>query len=121
MKFRVKRWTGPYPGCQITEPHRAAECKTCKAARMRAYRQAGRWLWMYTDKAKARCYLNVALKRGKVARLPCAVCGEAKVQAHHKDYSKPLDVQWLCGFHHRELHSQAKMPASGEPAGVKGA
>lgn len=28
------------------------------------------------------------------------------VQCHHKDYSKPLDVIWLCLKHHRELHNQ---------------
>lgn len=29
-------------------------------------------------------------------------------QAHHEDYSKPIDVMWLCFRHHRERHGQLK-------------
>jgi hypothetical protein len=45
-------------------------------------------------------------RNGSVVPQPCEVCGEIKVQAHHTDYSKPLDVQWLCFKHHREAHGQ---------------
>lgn len=30
-------------------------------------------------------------------------CGEES-EAHHPDYSKPLDVIWLCRKHHLEIH-----------------
>ena len=46
-----------------------------------------------------------AIRDGKMERLSCEVCG-AKAQAHHDDYSKPLDVRWLCFKHHREHHGQ---------------
>ena len=36
--------------------------------------------------------------------LPCEVCGATKAQAHHCNYSKPLDVRWLCPKHHAEWH-----------------
>tara|TARA_R110000737_G_C14233646_1_gene423392 strand:- start:73 stop:504 length:432 start_codon:yes stop_codon:yes gene_type:complete len=36
---------------------------------------------------------------------PCAVCGtEEYITAHHCDYSKPLDVMWLCAGHHQQWH-----------------
>ena len=37
-------------------------------------------------------------------RKPCEVCGETKVEAHHDDYTKPLEVRWLCKRHHAEVH-----------------
>lgn len=45
-----------------------------------------------------------AIKQGKLVRQPCQVCGVVEVEAHHTDYTKPLDVQWLCKQHHREVH-----------------
>jgi hypothetical protein len=36
--------------------------------------------------------------------MPCEVCKETNVDAHHDDYNKPLDVRWLCKKHHREHH-----------------
>ena len=45
-----------------------------------------------------------AIRDGKLTRQPCEVCGEVKAQAHHDDYSKPLDVRWLCSTHHAEWH-----------------
>ena len=35
----------------------------------------------------------------------CKVCGtNENVEAHHEDYSKPLEIIWLCRNHHREHH-----------------
>jgi len=45
-----------------------------------------------------------ALYHGELVREPCVVCGEEKSQGHHEDYSKPLDVVWLCSLHHHERH-----------------
>lgn len=55
---------------------------------------------------KCRAYNKVSynLKRGYIIKEPCAICGELNVQAHHEDYSKPLDVVWLCKAHHMEIH-----------------
>lgn len=54
------------------------------------------------QKAKARTMVGHALRSGKLKRLPCKHCGSKKVQAHHHDYSKPLDVTWECFKCHRE-------------------
>jgi hypothetical protein len=50
-----------------------------------------------------RC-VGIALKYGKLTKQPCEVCGELKVEAHHTDYEKPLDVVWYCKEHHTEIH-----------------
>lgn len=45
-----------------------------------------------------------ALRDGALTPQPCEVCGEKRVHGHHEDYSKPLDVMWLCSTHHGERH-----------------
>ncbi len=52
-------------------------------------------------KYKARQITAHAIASGRLVRQPCVHCGEKKVEAHHPDYSKPLDVVWVCFFCHR--------------------
>lgn len=40
----------------------------------------------------------------RLTKQPCEVCGETEVEAHHEDYSKPLNVRWLCRQHHIDIH-----------------
>lgn len=54
-------------------------------------------------KVRARNKVRDFIFRGKMQRMPCEVCGKT-AQAHHEDYSKPLEVKWLCPKHHAELH-----------------
>lgn len=49
---------------------------------------------------------NSAIKHGRLIRRPCEVCGKEKVEAHHDDYYKPLEVRWLCKKHHLGLHGK---------------
>lgn len=48
--------------------------------------------------------VRVAVRLGILIRESCEICNEPKVEAHHDDYSKPLQVRWLCRSHHRKLH-----------------
>lgn len=41
-----------------------------------------------------------AIKKGILVKDVCEVCGNLVVHAHHNDYSKPLEVRWLCALHH---------------------
>ncbi len=43
---------------------------------------------------------------GKLKKLPCEVCKDKKSQAHHEDYSKPLQIKWFCYKHHCEVHGK---------------
>jgi len=61
-------------------------------------------LQRYPEKNKARTELRSKVKQGLVIKQPCEVCGEKKVQGHHSNYSKPLEVNWLCVKHHGEIH-----------------
>lgn len=55
-------------------------------------------------RVKARSILNHYLRDKKIERPGCEVCGNEKSEAHHDDYTKPLEVKWLCLKHHRLYH-----------------
>jgi len=53
---------------------------------------------------KVRFLIQKLVKKGVIKKLVCAECGDAKTVGHHPDYSKPLEVVWLCQKHHTETH-----------------
>ena len=60
------------------------------------------WTKKHPERRKAHKAVSYALKTGKLKKQNCRECGVAVVQAHHEDYSKPLEVIWLCPKHHYE-------------------
>ena len=54
-------------------------------------------------KYKAHNMVNNAIRDGKLFCEPCEICGK-KANAHHDDYSKPLNIRWLCPAHHSQWH-----------------
>lgn len=56
------------------------------------------------EKNNAHQKVHIAIKNGTIIKQPCKICGCINSQAHHNDYSKPLEVVWLCAKHHREVH-----------------
>lgn len=75
-----------------------------------------RWKAKNPEKRHAHRVVNHAIKMGRLVPQPCEVCGAEVVEAHHDDYSAPLDVRWLCREHHMALHREerAKNRAEGE-------
>jgi hypothetical protein len=63
------------------------------------------------ERERIKSKVKQAVLSGKLTRLPCMTCGELKVEAHHPDYSQPLDVIWLCKPHHQQLHSEHRSKA----------
>jgi hypothetical protein len=62
------------------------------------------WYQKNKEKRRAHVTLNRAIASGKLMRPEnCSECGkECKPDGHHEDYSKPLDVKWIC----RACHSR---------------
>lgn len=65
---------------------------------------------LHPERERARDRLRTAVYQGRVAKpLACQACSEPTpkqcLAAHHADYSRPFDVEWLCtrchGLRHR--------------------
>jgi len=63
------------------------------------------------EKYEAHMAVTVAVASGKLVKPDaCQDCGAAvPLQAHHEDYSKPLDVMWLCSSCHAKHHYSEDM------------
>lgn len=62
----------------------------------------------HPERDLARRMVGIRVRHGTIQKQPCH-CGATKVEAHHPDYSKPLEVEWLCRKHHVERHPRALM------------
>ena len=118
-----------------------SQCKTCVKERVRQHRRLNESVREYDRKRGARTSLadshdyrrrhpeayrahnavNNAIRDGRLKKEPCLFCNEERVHGHHRDYSKPLDVIWLCPRCHQRLHANFPETAAHEPKHKKGA
>jgi len=68
--------------------------------------RAARWARLNPERRKASTAVGNAIRDGRLVRGRCEVCGSSKSQGHHRDYTKPLEVMWLCAIHHSEWHAK---------------
>jgi hypothetical protein len=63
--------------------------------------------------------INAAVHLGILTRPDhCSQCGSRKrIQAHHPDYSKPLEVVWLCATCHGKVHRSSMHSTEPQPGG----
>lgn len=92
-------------------------CRDCNTERQREFRNTengrestrkavAKSIAKHWHKQKARIALNRQVKLGNIIRpKQCPVCKKyKKVEGHHDDYSKPLEVKWVC----RQCHCMIK-------------
>lgn len=77
--------------------------KTNPERRRKAKEVSKKWRKNNPLAYKAHYIVSNAIRSGILKREGCEICGK-KAHAHHRDYKKPLDVQWLCPLHHHRLH-----------------
>ncbi len=67
-----------------------------------------RYIKRHPEKHKARQAVLNAVNRGKLIRVDsCNRCGSQEaIEAHHADYSKPLQIEWLCYACHCTEHGR---------------
>lgn len=126
IQFEPKAW-------QITG--RDKRCPTCKRAQQNAanaakgdrlkeeakaayHRRKAYYEGYWTDKKSsedhrikraARRKVATEIEAGRLHRKPCEVCGAQRSDAHHDDYTKPLEVNWLCHSHHMLRHAMLRV------------
>lgn len=113
------------PRCDTTKPRSdfakdgssvQSACKECKRARNREWfashreRKADRvaeYRATNPDKYAAHRAVQNALRTGRIFKpSACVHCAATCIlEAHHPDYSKPLEVLWLCRSCHRAVHN----------------
>ena len=102
------RRANPEPSRQAARLYNRRHRKV-KHERLRLYNQA------HPDRTAAVAAVQHAKYTGKLAPQPCEVCGATeRIQGHHDDYSKPLDVRWLCAIHHKAVHMDLRFKADEE-------
>lgn len=92
-------------------------CRKCNTDRMRkyvnnpknretVYKSVYASMKRHADRQFARYQLNYQIGKGNIIRPKiCTVCLESKkIEGHHTDYTKPLDVIWACRQCHADLH-----------------
>jgi hypothetical protein len=77
-------------------------------AKISAIASARRQREKFKEKFDTRYKTNELIRHGELVRQPCRVCGWEKSEVHHRNYSNPLDVDWLCRKHHMEEHQRLK-------------
>jgi hypothetical protein len=97
------------PNCENTEDLLSnGWCKPCAAAYQRErlkYHDLAPKSDEQIIRHRVRALTRGYIKAGKLIKLPCEICGiNENVEAHHDDYTKPMDIRWLCRHHHREHH-----------------
>jgi hypothetical protein len=75
----------------------------------------------YTVASAARQAVHLAVADGRLTKPAiCSECGgrERRIEAHHHDYTKPLEVVWLCSVCHANAHRLARARREG-PGGAQ--
>lgn len=81
------------------------EYRQTKQGRLVRKKALSNYRTKHPEKIRAHHFVMHAIKMGRLVRQCCEVCGSNKnIEAHHDDYSRPLDVRWFCDGHHKEHH-----------------
>jgi len=125
---KLKESTDPDWVMKEAERHRKKQEKYRKLGRANVSTGAKkrevmkRWEKNNPLKYAAKILCGNSIRDGKLIPKNCEVCGKKKTDAHHEDYTKPLEVHWLCRKHHTERHveiNDAKRRAKVEAARAK--
>lgn len=99
-----------YDRKRADDPERVSARKRYSKETARNPEYSARWDSKNKVKKRAHTMVSNAIKYGQLERVgTCECCGsKERVEAHHENYFKPLEVNWLCppchGKRHREIN-----------------
>jgi hypothetical protein len=81
------------------------------ANRARVNGHKASWNERNPEKRAAHIVVGNAIRDGKLVKGPCEFAAEGgcsgRIEAHHDDYLKPLEVRWFCSAHHGKSRRKA--------------
>lgn len=93
---RCRRW-------KAENPEKAKASPEAMRRHVATYRRR------HPERARAWKAVARAIERGDLVRPDvCPSCDgtERRIEAHHDDYARPLEVRWLCSLCHRQAHKE---------------
>lgn len=112
----------PQHGTHYEYSYGHCRCEPCRAAQAayqrvvlsgpagkRAAERVRAYIARHPERRAAWLAVDRALRNGQLIKPSRCACGRnARVNAHHDDYARPLDVLWLCGVCHKARHATLK-------------
>ena len=110
LRDRIDYWKDPQAARdRVARQYR----KKLGQRELRNARRRQKYASEHRDRVLARIETFRAIRDGELQRPDkCSRCGGRgqRIEAHHPDYSKPLDVQWLCSACHGLTRRKDPLP-----------
>lgn len=103
------QWERFYDENKGTLSSKRKPAKKTEKWRAKMRRAARRRYEKFPKQIKAKRSVQTAIENGTLVRGECEwSSGECngRIEGHHCDYNKPLEVMWLCIFHHKKWHKE---------------
>jgi hypothetical protein len=102
-----------YDKLRSNQPHRVQARKDylkTEAGKLSKKKAMDAYHARYPMTRAAHVIIGNAIRDGRLApETSCSACNSTeKIEGHHDDYTKPLDVRWLCESCHKEWHRHNK-------------
>ena len=106
---KTKLWARAYANSESGKARAIAYLNT-EAGKRARYKRTQNYRKNHPIRDRARYLVSYEVQCGRLLRPAiCSNCNnEGKIHGHHDDYTKPLDVRWLCEPCHKEWHRHNK-------------
>lgn len=105
IKYSTNRYGHVYYHCRECNTERAREYRKTEAGKLATRKAVYKSVKKHWVKQKARLAVYYAVRKGKIVKpKECSQCHKPKkIEGHHVDYLKPLEVIWTCKQCHVDL------------------